>query len=220
MNGTSSCRICETIFHMLRRSQLNGSLSQPTRHARDVARFLLFVDDLVDVATQGRGWDKYAQRFIEKHRRDQHDHGGEIDVRVLFDDYAQQLQHFHRWLQPAAQIAAGTPLQAYRDTERRFYQIATRIGWKGLIVPMMRQDPRAALERFLTPAEIAKVNAMPPGSQEQVNQLGFDLSMRATTASSMRRFARRFFVRSTCPTVTLDRSNLIRLAFPGIMTRS
>lgn len=146
-------------------------LSQPTRHARDVARFLLFVDDLMDVATQGRGWDKDAQRFIEKHRRDQHDHGGEIDVVALFDDYAQQLHDFHRWLQPAAEIAAGAPLQEYRDTERRFYQIATRIGWKGLIVPMVRQNPRAALERFLTPAEIARVNAMPPGSQEQVNQL-------------------------------------------------
>jgi hypothetical protein len=147
-------------------------LSRPGRHSPQIARFLLFVDDLTDAATGGRkGWDKAALRFIEKHRRSQHNQGGEIDVVTLFDDYAEQLHDFHTWLVPAAEAAAGVPLNDYRDSERRVYRIATRIGWKALIIPSLTHNPRAVLDARLTPSEIALLNTMPSGSPEQVNQL-------------------------------------------------
>jgi hypothetical protein len=110
-------------------------------------------------------------RFIEKHRRSQHNQGGEIDVVKLFDDYAEQLHDFHTWLVPAAEAAAGVTLNDYRDTERRVYRIATRIAWKALLIPSLKHNPRAVLDSHLTPGELAFVDTMPAGSPEQVNQL-------------------------------------------------
>ena len=146
-------------------------LSRAGRHASQVARFLLFVDDLKDVATQGRRWDKNALQFIERHRRKTHDRGGEIDVVALFDDYAAQLHLFHAWLVPAAEAAAGPSLTGYRDSERRFYRIVTRSGWKAFVIPSLKRNPRAVLNARLTPDEIACVDKLPAGSPEQINQL-------------------------------------------------
>jgi len=142
-------------------------LSWAAAGAPTVAKFTLEAADLDEASTQDRQkWCPLAQKFINSHRP------SGVDIVVLFEDYGKDVSQFHNWLMGAAEVAGGSDLIAYRETEKRFYGIASRMAWKGFVIPAMPQrNPRRVLNLYLTADEISVVDQLPPNSREQVDRL-------------------------------------------------
>jgi hypothetical protein len=142
-------------------------LSWAVAGAPTVAKFTLEAADLDDASKQDRQkWCPLAQRFIDSHR------SGGVDIVVLFEDYGKDVSQFHSWLMNAAEVAGGRDLIAYRETEKRFYGIASRMAWKAFVIPAIQQrNPRQVLNLHLTANEIAIVDQLPANSREQVERI-------------------------------------------------
>jgi hypothetical protein len=142
-------------------------LSWAAAGAPTVAKFTLEAADLDEAFEQDRQkWCKLAQKFIDSHRR------SGVDIGLLFKDYGKDVSEFHDWLMNAAEVAGGSDLIAYRETEKRFYNIAFRMAWKTFVIPAMQQrNPRQVLDLHLTADEIAVVDQLPANSRDQVQRI-------------------------------------------------
>jgi len=143
-------------------------LSRAGRAAPQVAKFLLQIADLEDAMKQDRkGWHALAKEFVDDHRASK-----AIDVVLLFSEHGKDLQKFYDWLYRAAEVVGGADLIDYRDVEKRFNRIMTRMGWNAWVIPWMNQaDPRFVLDQYLTDNEVKIVNSLPTNSRAQVNQM-------------------------------------------------
>ena len=142
--------------------------SRAGRAAPQVAKFLLPIADLDEAMKQDRnGWHALARNFVDDHRASK-----TIDVVLLFNDHGKDLQKFYDWLYRATEVVGGPDLIDYRDVEKRFNRIMTRMGWKAWVIPWMNQaDPRFVIDQYLTDNEIKIVNSLPANSREQVDQI-------------------------------------------------
>jgi hypothetical protein len=143
-------------------------LSRAGRAAPQVAKFLLQIADLDEAMNQDRkGWHPRVREFVDDHRASK-----TIDVVLLFSDHGKDLRKFYDCLYRATEVVGGPDLIDYRDVEKRFNRIMTRMGWNAWVIPWMNQsDPYFVLSQYLTDDEIKIVNSLPSNSREQVDQM-------------------------------------------------
>jgi hypothetical protein len=150
-------------------------LSWSAKNAPQQTRFLLYVDDLLNIAKKGHRWDSLAISFIEGHRGKPTDNlgkSGAIDILAVFKDYKADVTAFYDWQNNSVEQCHDELLQSYRETEKRFYRVAGRMGLKAIVLPVLEQgDPLVRLKMFLTATDIATIDSLPKGSNEQIGAI-------------------------------------------------
>ena len=127
------------------------------------------------------------ERLIEEHRKKfgaQHKlmkayveaQSKKIDIRKVFATYRARTEQFHEWMTAELDSDALGALRDYDALHLRKRKADKRMSWNGLLGNWLRNwkeppNPHNHLHKFLTPEEIAEVNALPRNSKAQADRV-------------------------------------------------
>ncbi|HWX84853.1 MAG TPA: hypothetical protein VNZ48_14760 [Xanthobacteraceae bacterium] len=98
-----------------------------------------------------------------------------IDVRTVFDEYRRRANGFHAWLSSTIASPVFVQLRDYESCIQENKNFATRLLWRGLIMNWLNwpspPNPYNHLPRYLTASELAIVNSLERGSNEQIDKI-------------------------------------------------
>lgn len=125
------------------------------------ARFLISKKDLLRFGE----WTALARQYLDSL-------GDALDLESFLREYREKVRTFQTWF--VTQLRQHNPegLANYLETRRTLHAIGTKTWWNLLLTQVVIQAGRDAydyLDRFLEPAELERVYALPFRSKEQVD---------------------------------------------------
>jgi hypothetical protein len=137
------------------------------------ATFMLDRAELVRlVEAHGDGFGaqyKPMKAYIETQQK-------KIDIRKVFATYRARAEQFHQWITTELESDALVALRDYDALHLRKRRADKRMFWSGMLGNWLLNwkvppNPHDYLHRFLTPKELAEVNALPRNSKEQADRV-------------------------------------------------
>lgn len=113
-------------------------------------------------------WDPPAREYIRSAPKNV------IDLESLFRGYRERVTQFQEWLRDLVESIARPELAQYRHYKAVVDQLASWSSWNLVIrefVLKRNLDPYTYLNRYLTPAQLEEVRALPSQSREQVDRI-------------------------------------------------
>ena len=114
-----------------------------------------------------KDWSRPARAFIERYPQG-------IELEELFSDYQRRVTAFYDWYLSTIEEQFGSSLQEYERYRRTLDRFGVHSFWMMLLSQVViprRLDPYEYLYRYLTEAEFAEVQQLPPRSRVQVDRI-------------------------------------------------
>jgi hypothetical protein len=127
----------------------------------DQARFLISKKDL----SRFGDWTPLARQYLNSL-------GDSLDLEAFLREYREKVRTFQTWFVVQLRHHSPETLANYLETRRTLNAIGAKTWWNILLTQIVIQAGRDAydyLDRFLDPAELERVYALPFRSKEQVN---------------------------------------------------
>jgi hypothetical protein len=161
------------LLHHLHIVEAGWTIRGGSRDRAPSATFMLDRAELERLVEEHRGGFgaqyKPMKAYVEAQEK-------KIDIGKVFAIYRARADQFHEWMMRELDSPAIVALRDYDALHLRKKKADRRMSWNGLLGNWLRNwevppNPHKHLHRFLTPAELAEVNALPRNSKEQADRV-------------------------------------------------
>lgn len=124
-----------------------------------------------------------------------------IDIRKVFSVYRERAEQFHHWMTAELDSESLVALRDYDALHLRKKKADKRSFWNGLLGNWLLNwkeppNPHNHLHRFLTPEELAEVNALPRNSKAQADRVVAFMDPEGAADDHIRRQVHELFQRA------------------------